>query len=88
MYYGKYISALFLFLGQLDTFKFKDVDVGEIQSICLIVGNASNSSSDSATSGKNPITRSISMCWMEQNWYIETITIIKPYDTEHYSTIR
>ena len=70
--------------GQLDTFKFKDVDVGEIQSLSLIVGNANNNSTDGASS----LSRSISMCWMEQNWYIETITIIKPYDTEHYSTVR
>ena len=70
--------------GQLDTFKFKDVDVGEIQSLSLIVGNANNNSTDGSAS----LSRSISMCWMEQNWYIETITIIKPYDTEHYSTVR
>ena len=66
--------------GQLDTFKFKDVDVGDIQSICLMVGGNNDAYIDGAAS----ITRSISKNWLEQNWYIESITITRPNDPQKY----
>ena len=60
------------------------MDVGGIQSISLIVGGTN----DSYLEGAAAMRRSISAGWLEQNWFIETITIIRPNDPETNQTIR